>query len=251
MTPCASSQYVRYARRRDAMFAGEGNPRGPRQVRRADRGYLLTRQTCQVVGFPPWAFPAPLDPHVPHVVIMRTQEQVLRIAAARVVASVADEEREGVHINAHSERLGESVGQYSARAVAALVDGKPAIPLGADESGPRPALPRSTPIDLLRKVLRQGEHGSLTHPERAAPGVAPCAMALPTLWGDAVTTVGLPVEKLKRGGLLLPALAAPLRSLYGRIVHWVTSSGPVPGDDSRAGTFAFHCTTEWMREVAP
>lgn len=171
-----------------------------------------------------------LAPHVAQIVSLGSEKKVRRIAAGRVIAVVANNKPSWDLTVGEDPRVSMSLNRgpvWPEHAVATLV---------AASLLPFPALLRRTAADAKPEPLL-GRKPLLAHP---SPVVARARIS-----GGAVATVGLaPVFAEARRSeriqaLLLAALATPLRDLYRRIVHWVTSSGPVPGDVSRAGTFAW------------
>jgi hypothetical protein len=118
--------------------------------------------------------------------------------------------------------------------VTVTVTGESAVSVLIGATKPIPTLVVASDTNLAP------ESGSLAGPfARDVAGAAggTCAELAPAE-KSALVPPG-PREELGRRRLSLPALAAPLRDLYRRIVHGLILRGPVPGDDSRAGTFAW------------
>ena len=100
-------------------------------------------------------------------------------------------------------------------------------------------------VDARPQTLRRGV-APLARTRRASPlfaeGFSLCpasAHAGRTLRLELWRASPSSIEILGVRGLLLPTLATPLRDLYRRIVHWVISSGPVPGCFNTPGTFVW------------
>jgi hypothetical protein len=147
-------------------------------------------------------------------------EQMRRVATRRIVAPVQDMQRYHVRVNVSAQCESNTLGW-----VVAALHAEPAVSLRQPGAEKRPTLIARASAYLCPETI--GNRWSLPR-SGVATGFA--------LRIDAESAAGVAAKKLKRCRLLFPTLCTSLRNRYLRLVHWVTSSEPVPGDVSRAGT---------------
>lgn len=184
------------------------------------------------VALPGTASLATLGNFVRHVLSVGSFKQVRRVAARRIVAGMQNMQRYSDRMQAPGQSERNPLGRHIAS-----VNGHTAVAIGEQCPSKRPALPGPSSVDFGPEALCQWDA------RRAA-------MSVPTLTlgsvltrlarrGETERATTVAAKKLERRRLRLPTLATPLRDLYRHLVHWVTSSGPVPGCSNTPGTLAW------------
>lgn len=234
MTPRRAAFDGRYRCGRHAVSRTKLNERGAIGKGRSYLSHLGLIKNREMAISPARRIRAPLRLAVGHVCRMSSQEEVLRIHTRRIVAPVAH--LDAVGDSAIGEFPGATMGQDFATR---RIHHEATVSLVVECAGPDPApavrmrRPGPALADHRPKTRRVAVTSLLARGRCFAVSSARACLA------DVVYARGGTVKAEGVQALALPTLATPLRDLYRQIVHWVTSSGPVPGDVSRAGTFAW------------